>query len=55
MLGILDNEGLVEGWLLGWDDGCEVGQSETEGLNEGWLLGWLEGSLLGLPLGLDDG
>eukprot|EP00579_Thalassiosira_antarctica_P023395 CAMPEP_0201987034 /NCGR_PEP_ID=MMETSP0904-20121228/91584_1 /ASSEMBLY_ACC=CAM_ASM_000553 /TAXON_ID=420261 /ORGANISM="Thalassiosira antarctica, Strain CCMP982" /LENGTH=95 /DNA_ID=CAMNT_0048541123 /DNA_START=606 /DNA_END=894 /DNA_ORIENTATION=- len=23
--------------------------------NDGWLLGWLEGSLLGLPLGLDDG
>ena len=52
---MLDNEALVEGCLLVWDVGDEVGQFETEGLNDGWLLGWLEGSLLGLPLGLDDG
>ena len=44
-----DNEGLIEGWLLGWDDGCiegrpdklglslgcDVGQSETEGFTDG--------------------
>ena len=25
--------------MLGWDDGCDVGQFETEGAIEGWLLG----------------
>ena len=44
-----DNEGLIEGWLLDWDDGCnegrpdklglslgcDVGQSETEGFTDG--------------------
>ena len=30
-LGIVDEAGFIKGWLLGWDDGCDVGQSETEG------------------------
>ena len=49
MLGMTDNEGRVDGCLLGWDDGwdeggpdelglslgCDVGQSETEGFIDG--------------------
>ena len=30
-LGILDNEGFIEGCLLVWDDGCDVGQSDIGG------------------------
>ena len=45
-----DNEGCLDGWILGWDDGCDelglsfswdVGQSETEKFNYGCLLGIL--------------
>ena len=39
MLGIPDSVRFSEGWLLGLDDGCDDGQSETEGLSEGRLLG----------------
>ena len=52
---MLDNEGLIEGCTLGWDDGCEVGQSDTEGFIDGSRLGCLEGQLLGWMLGLDVG
>ena len=61
MLGMIDNEGRVDGCLLGSDDGfdeggpdelalslgCDVGQSETEGFTDGWLLGIIdkEGSI----------
>ena len=37
MLGIPDSVRFSEGWLLGLNDGCDVGQSETEGLSEGRL------------------
>ena len=52
-LGTLDNEGFIDGCLLGWDDGCDVGQSEIEGCSEGWLLGaaLMDGDLEGI----DDG
>ncbi len=36
---MLDSEGFIDGWLLGADDGCVVGQSEAEGCSDGWLLG----------------
>ena len=50
-----DNEGCVEGWLLGWDDGCDeerpdelgrlldcdVGTSGTEGFSDHWPIGIL--------------
>ena len=39
MLGMLDNTGSVDGFALGGNDGCNVGQCETEGCPEGWLLG----------------
>mmetsp|Transcript_11842 Transcript_11842/g.25957 ORF Transcript_11842/g.25957 Transcript_11842/m.25957 type:complete len:90 (+) Transcript_11842:125-394(+) len=61
----------MDGCELGWDDGCDVGQSETEGFPEGWLLGGVlidgdsdgidvgksvtDRSLLGFELGCDDG
>ena len=38
-MGILESKGSIEGWLLVWDDSCDVGQSETEGCSEGWLPG----------------
>ena len=69
-LGMADNEGLAEGWLLGCDDGfdagrpdelglslgCDVGQSETEGCSEGWLLGaaLMEGDSEGMDVGQPD-
>ena len=37
MLGTPDSVRFSEGWLLGLNDGCDVGQSETEGLSEGRL------------------
>ena len=43
----------IEGCLLGWDDGCDVGQSEIEGCSEGWLLG--AGLIDGDSDGIDDG
>ena len=39
--------------MLGWDDGCDVGQSEIEGCSEGWLLG--AGLIDGDSDGIDDG
>ena len=34
-LGMVDNDGFVDGRVLGRDDGCDVGQSEAEGSAEG--------------------
>ena len=34
-----DKEGLIDGYALGWDDGIDVGQTDTEGCLDGWLLG----------------
>ena len=52
-MGIIDNEGLIEGCLLGRDDSCDVGQSEIGGLVEGWLLGTV--LMDGDSEGIDDG
>ena len=57
--------------MLGWDDGCDVGQSEMEGVIEGCLLGAAlidgdsdgidvgqserDGAWLGFELGSNDG
>ena len=67
MLGLLDTDGIREGCELGWDDGCDVGQSETDGCLDGWPLGAAlidgdsegledgspdaDGASLGMPLG----
>mmetsp|Transcript_14857 Transcript_14857/g.32266 ORF Transcript_14857/g.32266 Transcript_14857/m.32266 type:complete len:101 (+) Transcript_14857:506-808(+) len=52
-LGILDNEGFMDGLVLGWYDGWDVGQSETEGFIECWLLGAV--LIDGGPDGIDVG
>ena len=67
----MDDEGLVDGILLGLVDGCDVGQSEDDGCSEGWLLGAelvdgdpegieegqsvTDGASLGPRLGADEG
>ena len=43
----------MNGSMLGWDDGCDVGQSETEGFSDGWLLG--APLIDGDSEGIDDG
>ena len=30
-LGMPDKEGVLDGWELGWDDGIDVGKSDTDG------------------------
>ena len=39
--------------MLGWDDGCDVGQSEMEGVIEGCLLGaaLIDGGSNGIDVG----
>ena len=50
-----DTDGALDGSELGWDDGIDVGQSDTEGLIEGWPLRPIEGSPLGRLFGLAEG
>ena len=39
LLGIAENEGRNEGWLLGHEEGRDVGRFETEGCVEDCMLG----------------
>ena len=53
LLGALDIEGSPEGIVLGCEDGCAVGQSDTDGFMDGWLLG--DALMEGDSEGVDDG
>ena len=54
-LGMPDKVGSLDGCELGWEDGIDVGQSETDGFCVGYPLGISEGCTLGWLLGLAEG
>ena len=39
LLGMLDDVGIIDGFSLGCDDGCDVSKSETEGDSQEKLCG----------------